>query len=63
MNNQRIEWMWGLVRRQGMQYWINFFQRLVDEDVFNGEYLDVNLVRFCFMDMVQVIQTLCTFKY
>ena len=60
VTNQRIEWMWGLVRRQGMQYWINFFQWLVDEDVFDGEYLDVNLVRFCFMDMVQVMQTLST---
>ena len=54
VTNQRIEWMWGLVRRQGIQYWINFFQRLLDEDVFDGEYLDVNLVRFCFTDLIQV---------
>ena len=53
-NNQRIGWMWGMIRRQGMQFWLNFFQKLSDEDHFTRSYLDLNLVQFCFTDMVQV---------
>ena len=55
VTNQRIEWMWGLVRRQGMQYWINFFQQVLDEGHFTGEYVDKHILRFCFMNMIQVI--------
>lgn len=54
VNNQRIEWMWGMIRRQGMQFWLNFFQKMCDENQFNRSYLDLNLVQFCFTDMVQV---------
>lgn len=54
VNNQRIEWMWGLLRRQGVQYWMNFLQKVSDDGNFTGDYLDINLIRFCFLDMIQV---------
>ena len=52
--NQRIESMWGMVRRQGIQYWMNLFQGLVRDGHFDGGILDQELIRFCFMDIVQV---------
>ncbi len=54
VSNQRIEWAWGLVRRRGIKYWMNLFQIFVDDGYFTGDYVDINLIRFCFMDMVQV---------
>ncbi len=52
--NQRIESMWGIVRKQGIQYWMNLFQSLLDDGTFDGGYLDRKLIRFCFLDMIQV---------
>ena len=52
--NQRIESMWGNVRRQGIQYWMNFFQALIEDGHFDGGYLDEELSRFCFLEQVQV---------
>ncbi len=52
--NQRIESMWGNVRRQGIQYWMNFFQTLVEDGHFDGGHLDEELSRFCFLDQVMV---------
>ena len=40
VDNQRIERMWGNVRRQGIQYWINIFQGLAEEGMHDGSYLD-----------------------
>ena len=52
MNNQRIESMWGNVRRQGIQYWINIFQELAEEGMHDISYLDQELTRFCFVTSV-----------
>ena len=53
-HNQRTESIWGIVRRQGIQYWMNLFQKLTDNGQFDGGFLDKELARFCSMDMVQV---------
>ncbi|KAJ8299369.1 hypothetical protein KUTeg_023429 [Tegillarca granosa] len=45
--------MWGLIRRQGIQFWINFMQRITEEDMFLGDFVDNNILRFCFVDMIQ----------
>jgi hypothetical protein len=45
--NQRID-SWSFFRRQCMQYWMNVFEDLKDVDQFTGDYLDKNLIRFCF---------------
>jgi hypothetical protein len=31
INNQRIESLWGIIRRQGIQFWMNFFQELIED--------------------------------
>lgn len=54
-NNQRIESLWGMIRRQGIQFWMNFFQELNESGYHDGEYLDQEISRFCFLELVQVI--------
>jgi len=53
VNNQRIECWWGMLRRQNMQFWINLFEELKEED-FTGSFIDKSLVQFCFLHLVQV---------
>lgn len=53
-HNQRIESFWGMARRQNAQYWMNLFQGLKDRDLFIGDFLDKNLIQFCFMNIIQV---------
>jgi len=53
-HNQRIEWWWGLLRRQGLQYWMNLFHQLKCDGYFSGDFLDKALIQFCFSDMIQV---------
>ncbi len=52
--NQRIEYWWSFLQRECTDYWICFFRYMLDEGYFSGDFLDVNLVRFCFMQLVQV---------
>ena len=52
--NQRIEYMWSFLRRECTDYWICLFQNMVDDGLFNGDFLDVNLMQFCFMHLIQV---------
>lgn len=53
--NQRIESWWSILRKENVQYWINFFESIRDEGLFNGSYLDKALIQFCFMKIIQVI--------
>lgn len=52
--NQRIESWWNVLRKQCTQFWMDLFQTIKDDGHFTGDYLDVNLIRFCFMDLIQV---------
>lgn len=52
--NQRIEWWWGMLRKQNAQYWMNIFEELKDEGLFDGDYLDKALLQFTFMNTIQV---------
>lgn len=52
--NQRIESWWSFFRRQLAQYWMNIFEEFKDDGKFTGDYLDKNLIRFCFTNIVQV---------
>ena len=52
--NQRIEWFWGLLRKEGVQFWLNIFQDLKDRDLFDGGFLDRNLAVYCFLPLIQV---------
>ena len=59
-NNQRIEAWWGYLRKHCMQYWMDIFHTLTENGDFCGDILDKNLVRFCFMRLVQVMCTMLT---
>lgn len=53
-SNTRIERLWGSLRTQCMQFWIELFGKLKDDRHFSGSYLEVNILRFCFMTFIQV---------
>ena len=53
--NQRIEAWWSILRKQCAQYWMELFQSLQEEGHFRGDILDKNLIQFCFMGLIQVI--------
>ena len=52
--NQRIESWWGIMRKQGVEYWIQLLGELKDEGLFVGDFLDKSLVQFCFRNIIQV---------
>ncbi|XP_069114890.1 uncharacterized protein [Argopecten irradians] len=52
-SNQRIECFWGHLRKQCMEYWICLFHKLQDTGSYNGDFLDKNLMQFCFMAIIQ----------
>lgn len=52
--NQRIEWGWGMLRRECLQFWMNLFSSLEDKGVFEGNKLDKMLIQYCFMPAIQV---------
>ncbi|XP_034530357.1 uncharacterized protein LOC117805873 [Notolabrus celidotus] len=51
--NQRIESWWGILRKQCVQFWMNLFKDLQENGHFSGDFLDKNLIQFCFLDLVQ----------
>ena len=57
--NQRIEYMWSYLRRECTDYWISLFLNMLNEGHFNGNFLDVNLIQFCFMSIIQVGRHSC----
>lgn len=52
--NQRIKVWWAMLRRQNSQYWINRFQQLKEDGIFNGTIVDKSVLQYCFMDLIQV---------
>ncbi|XP_062873125.1 uncharacterized protein LOC134334643 [Trichomycterus rosablanca] len=53
MANQRIESWWGILRKQSGQFWMDIFQTLRDDGHFSGDFLDRNLIQFCFLNLIQ----------
>ncbi|XP_049334426.1 uncharacterized protein LOC125801673 [Astyanax mexicanus] len=51
--NQRIESWWGILRKQAGQFWMDIFQTLRDDGHFSGDFLDKNLIQFCFLNLIQ----------
>ena len=52
--NQRIESWWGILRKENAQFWMNVFESFKDDGYYSGDTLDHELIRFCFLDMIQV---------
>lgn len=53
-SNQRIEVWWSFLRKECTQFWIETFKGLGENGDFRGDFLDKNLIQFCFMAIVQV---------
>ena len=53
-NNQRIEFWWSILRKHCAQFWLNVFHELKDSGHFTGDFLDISLIQFCFLNMIQV---------
>ncbi|XP_051530514.1 uncharacterized protein LOC127427138 [Myxocyprinus asiaticus] len=51
--NQRIESWWGFLRKECMEFFISLFVDVKDRGLFDGGFLDKNLIRFCFMGIIQ----------
>jgi hypothetical protein len=49
--DQRIESLWGIIRRQGIQFCMNFFQELIEDGFHDGAYLDQEISRFCLVKL------------
>lgn len=52
--NQRIESWWGILRKEGMEFWIQLLGELRDEGLFDGGFLDKAILQLCVMGMIQV---------
>lgn len=61
--NQRIESWWSILRKQNAQYWMNLFEILKQEGLFNGTFVDKSLIQFCFLSMIQVRNDKKVFKF
>ena len=60
-HNQRIEWFWGLLRKEIGQFWMDFFNYFQIEEncMYSGDFVDKSLLQFCFMDIIQVSFICC----
>ena len=52
--NQRIEYWWGFLRKQCVEFWLCLFADLRDNGFFDGEFLDKNILQFACMGLIQV---------
>lgn len=53
-HNQRIERWWGYLRTHHIHYWLNTFETLKEENLYDGSFLEKSLIQFCFMNQIQV---------
>lgn len=52
--NNRIESFWGHLRKQCAEYWIALFHALQNDDNYTGDFIDKQLMLFCFLSKLQV---------
>ncbi|KAJ8309638.1 hypothetical protein KUTeg_012807 [Tegillarca granosa] len=51
--NTRIKSLWGILRKQCVKFWVELFRSLQVDGYFDGYQLDKELIRFCFMKLIQ----------
>lgn len=56
--NQRIESWWAILRKHNSEFWRNKFKTFMDENYFNGSFLHKNVIRFVFMNIIQVLDSI-----
>ena len=54
--NQRIESFWAQLRKQCIEFWLDLFYNIRNDGYFDGDFIDRNILQFCFMGMIQVIK-------
>ena len=53
-SNQRIETWWGILRKQGLQWWSCYFKDMQDMNIFDEtNVLHVDCLRYYFMRVIQ----------
>ncbi|KAI3362647.1 hypothetical protein L3Q82_001631 [Scortum barcoo] len=52
--NQRIEYWWGFLRNQCVEFWLSLLSGLRDNGFFDGGFLDKSLLQFCCMGLIQM---------
>ena len=52
--NQRIEFFWGILRKEALNFWIDLFKQLQHDGYYTGDFLDRSLIQFCFLNLIQV---------
>jgi hypothetical protein len=53
-SNTRIESWWAICRKHCSNFWMLLFHHLKEDGYFTGDYVDVGLIQFCFMKIIQV---------
>ncbi|XP_070411871.1 uncharacterized protein [Nothobranchius furzeri] len=51
--NQRIEYWWGFLRNQCVEFWMSLFADMGDNGFFDGGFLDKAILQFCCMGLIQ----------
>ena len=59
----RIESWWGQYRTSNAEYFISMFHELLNTGDFSGDDVDKELMRFCFLPVVQVCVEYYFFYY
>ena len=52
--NQRIECFWSMLRKKHCQFWMSYFRQLKEDGMYTGSEIDKELIRFCFLPVIQV---------
>ncbi|VDI19881.1 Hypothetical predicted protein [Mytilus galloprovincialis] len=54
-HNQRIESWWGILRKECVQFWMEFFEQMKQDGYFTGDFIDKSLIQYFFMDIIRVV--------
>lgn len=53
-SNQRIESWWSILRKQGMNFWMNLFKDMISAGLLDtSDVIHIHALRYCFMDLIQ----------
>ncbi|XP_063446834.1 uncharacterized protein LOC134726364 [Mytilus trossulus] len=52
-HNQRIESWWGILIKECVQFWMEFFEQMKQDGYFTGDFIDKSLIQYFFMDIIR----------
>ena len=56
--NVKIESWWGFYRKHNAEFFMTLFHGLRNEGLFCGDETDKEVLRFCFLNIIQVLHSL-----